>query len=92
MRTRTISRTINEVVAKAVVYDGTQGTIAEKEYTLTGKMKIEEALKYLKKNYETIDYKIVTVKELTTVEQLYIMTEEDFIKYAKKADKRYLTK
>ena len=43
MRTRTISRTITEVVAKVVVYDGTVGTIAEKEYTLTGKMKTDEA-------------------------------------------------
>ena len=92
MRTRLVTRTINEVTANTVIYDVVVGEIKNVNYTLTGKMDKELALKVLKKSHETDTIKVVTVNSVDVTEQLYGMTEEEFIKVAKKIDKRYATK
>ena len=92
MRTRLVTRTINEVTANTVIYDVVAGEIKTVNYTLTGKMDKDVALKALKKAHETDTIKVVTVNSIDVVEQLYGMSEEEFIKVAKKIDKRYATK
>jgi len=60
-----------ETATKVFVYDG-----IEKE----DKTKI---LKYLRKRNETETCSLVSIVKIETTEQLYGMTEEDFIKYSK---------
>ena len=60
-----------ETGTKVFVYDG-----IEKE----DKVKI---LKYLRKRNETETCSLVSIVKIETTEQLYGMTEEDFIKYSK---------
>lgn len=92
MRERMVTRTINAVVANTVVYDVAKNEMKVVEFTLTGKLNNGDALKALKKAYETDTFKVVNVNSVAVTEQLYGMSEDEFIRYARKIDKRYTTK
>ena len=92
MRERMVTRTINEVKANTVVYDVAKSEMKVVDFILTGKLNNEEALKALKNTYETDTFKVVNVNAVNVTEQLYGMAEDEFIRVAKKIDKRYATK
>lgn len=67
----TINPETMETATKVFVHDG-----IEKE----DKTRI---LKYLRKRNETENCALVSIVKIETIEQLYGMTEEDFVKYSK---------
>ena len=91
MRERTISRNVVSTTCEAKVINRDTCELSDVEITITGKHTAESALKVLKSK-DISPMQTIKVLSVETVEQLRIMTEEDFIKYSKPADKRYMTK
>lgn len=86
-RERQITRTINVTTATAVCMDITTMENETKELVITGDVpSAEKVLKDLRKLYDTDTFKVVAIKEMTTVEKLYGLSEVDFLKYAVELD------
>lgn len=82
-RLRMVTRTINETVVTAMVVFVADAKVDYCEYRLAGTYTNEEALKYLKKNYESDEVKLVSVTNIQTEEKLYGMPESEFMALAK---------
>ena len=82
MRERMVTRTIVSTQVKALVFSESKDETIEKVYTLSGEIDKETAKKVLRKNYETDDESIVKVISIETKEQIYGMSETDFIAHA----------
>ena len=86
-RERQVTRTINVTTATAICMDITSMENEERNLFITGDIPSpEKILKDLRKQYETDTYKVVAIKELATSEELYGMSEVEFLQYAKKLD------
>ena len=86
-RERQVTRTINAIEVTAICMDIETLTPCDKVLSLTGDTPTnEQALKQLKKLYETDSFKVVAVKGIKVTEKLYGMTEVDFLKYAVELD------
>lgn len=86
-RERQVTRTINVTTATALCMDITTKETEERELVITGEVPTDEKmLKDLRKLYETDTFKVVTIMGLETKEELYGMTEVEFLKYAKLLD------
>lgn len=77
--TRTITVTTAEFMCVDVVTANVEVITAE----LTGKLDTETALKAYKSTVETDVFKVVACQSVNYTEQLYGMTEKQFIEYAK---------
>ena len=79
-----VTRTIKSTKAKCLVALISDRTVAEEIFILPRTYKTDaEALKQAKAMYETDDMKVTTILETEVEEQLYGMTEAEFIKVAK---------
>lgn len=86
-RERMVSRTINSIEVTAICMDITSKAVEDKVLTLTGDVPThEQALKQLKKLYETDTFKVVAVNDIKVTEKLFGMSEIDFLKYAVELD------
>ena len=81
-REKMITRTIEDTTIEVMTLDITSASVQTYKYHLSGQFTADEALKKLKKAYETDALKLVHIESMNTVEVLYGMTEEDFIAHA----------
>ena len=83
-RERMVTRTVVETTAKVMCVNVTTAEVQIVDYKLGGTFTTPaEALKAVKKVYETEEVKCVSVQSLEENEVLYGMLEIDFIKMAK---------
>lgn len=88
-RMKMVTRTVSMTVCEVMMVDVTTATVSNGEVELTGTFDTKEnALKAIKKLYETDTIKYVTVNSMFTDEVLYGMTEEMFISCATKLPPR----
>ena len=86
-RMRMVTRTINVSKVKALCINTETCEVSGLELELTGETYTKEkALKDLKKVYDTANLKVVDVKEITVTEEIYGLSEIEFLKVAKKLD------
>ena len=86
-RERQVTRTINVTTATAICMDISTMENEERNLVITGDVPTaDKVLKDLRKLYETETFKVVAIKELKTEEELYGMSEVEFLKYAQKLD------
>lgn len=82
-RVKMVTRTVSMTICDVMLVDVTTATVSNGEIKLSGTFDTKEnALKAIKKLYETDEIKYVTVTSMHTEEVLYGMTEEEFIMYA----------
>lgn len=87
-RERAVTRTINVLSASALCVEVSTATTKTLVLELTGvgEMTSEQILKALRKQYETDDLKVVSIMATEKREELYGMSEIDFLKYAHRLD------
>ena len=86
-RERQVTRTINVTTAIAICMDISTMENSEKALVITGDVPSQDkVIKDLRKLYETHTFKVVAIKDMKTEEQLYGMSEVEFLKYAKLLD------
>ena len=86
-RERQVTRTINNVEVTAICMNIETSEVENKTLILTGDTPTnEQALKQLKKRYESDTFKVVAVKDIKVTEKLYGMSEIEFLKYAVELD------
>lgn len=86
---RNVTRTIEKRNYQALVYDLATNNSFTKDYVLTEKPKDnDEALKLLRKRFENESFKVCAITSAGVEEQLYSLSEVDFLKYAKPADEK----
>ena len=87
-RERAVTRTITVLSATALCVEVTTATTVNKELELTGvgDLTTEQILKALRKEYESDNFKVVTILSTSKREELYGMREVDFLKYAHRLD------
>ena len=87
-RIRMVTRTIEVIEVNALCVDLTTAQTETRTLELTGAGTLSDDafLKSLKKTYETDVLKVVAITSRTKREELYGLTELDFLKYAKKLD------
>ena len=83
-RERMVTRTVVVTTVGTMCLDVTTAEVQILNYDLSGSYSdFNTALKALKKQYETDNFKLVAVQHMTEKEVLYGMKEIDFIKLAK---------
>lgn len=87
-RERMVTRTVSETTVTVMCVNVTTAEMENKVYTLGQVSNQSDALKALKKLYETDTFKLVAIVSMTVSEQLYGMTEVEFIKLARKLPPR----
>lgn len=82
-RIRMITRTVNVTEVEVMCLTVSTAKVSTEKFKLSGNItESAEALKLIKKHYETKDFKPTAVLSLSTEEVLYGMSEEQFIKLA----------
>ena len=82
-RVRMVTRTVNVTEAEVMCLTVSTAEVSTVKFKLSGNItESTEALKLVKKQHETKDFKPTAVLSLNTKEVLYGMTEEQFIKLA----------
>lgn len=82
-RVKMVTRTVSMTICEVMLVDVTSATVSNGEVKLSGTYDTTgNALKAIKKLYETDTIKYVTVTSMRNEEVLYGMTEEEFIMYA----------
>ena len=90
MREQVITRTITEKRATVLAMDIEKSQAVEKVLVYTGNGKTDaEILKALKKANDTTTFSVVAIKKVETVETLYGMTVQEFMKHAKVMNDRF---
>ena len=79
-RKRMVTRTITSTKAKAKVYNIEKDEIQTLEYTLSGELSAEDALKVITNEHKEV--RPLKVEEVVFNEELYGMSEEKFIELA----------
>lgn len=87
-RVRMVTRTINVIEVEALCVDVTTAQPQYKSLELTGLTDTTPSyiLKLVQKQYNTDEFKVVATTNITTREELYGLTELDFLKYATRLD------
>lgn len=87
-RVRMVTRTIEVVSAEVICLDveTVEPQIMTLELTGVGAIEGDKLLQALKKTYETDNFKVVAIQSTEIREELYGLTELDFLKYATKLD------
>lgn len=81
-RIRMVTRTVTETVAEVLVVDVVKGEMHKQTFKLSGKLSQIEALKQMKKQHDTDEFKIAAVKSIDYRDVHYGMTEQKFIENA----------
>ena len=79
-RKRMVTRTITSTKAKAKVYNIEKDEIQTLEYTLSGELSAEDALKVITNEHKEV--RPLKVEDVLFNEELYCMSEEKFIELA----------
>ena len=74
-----VTRTFAITNLKLMMVDITNSTVVTTEQALVGQHTADSALKWCREHNETDTLKVVTVTDLTHTEQLYGMTESEFL-------------
>ena len=83
-RERMITRTIKETNVSVMYVNVSTASVDYCDYKLAGEFDTNEAImKYLKKNYEDENIKIVNIVNVDTVDKLYGMPEAEFMALAR---------
>ena len=83
-RERMVTRTITNTTYKIMCVETTNCEVTIEEFITTDDFTDDEkALKYFRKQHETETKKLVKIKNVETTEQLYGMTEIEFMQHAK---------
>ena len=82
-----ITRTIKKSVYSCLVYDLVEKEMKESSFTLDKEFDLATARKILQKKYNGDTLTVVDVIRVTSVNQLYEISIEDFMKYAKPVEK-----
>lgn len=90
-RERMVTRTVSETTVTVMCVNVTTAKMSNEVYTLGQVSNQSDALKALKKLHETDTFKLVAVVSMDVTEQLYGMTEVEFIKLARKLPPRSTT-
>ena len=86
-RERMVTRTVVVTKCEVLCVDVNTVETTVNNYDLSGNYSTtDDALKVLKKVYETDTFKVVAIQKMTENEVLYGMSELDFIKQAKVLD------
>lgn len=80
-----ITRTIKTTTATVNIFATETAELFQNDY-IVPTTDAEKALKWLRKNRETDDFKIVNILQFNEIEKLYGIDEEDFMKYAVELD------
>ena len=89
MRTPMVTRTITSTTINALVVDLVKGVTDVRTITLPREYKDNnEIIKYCRKNIDNETVQVVKVLEVKVNEQLYGMTEQEFISLAKPINKK----
>lgn len=88
MRVPMVTRTITSTTITALVVLINDGKTDVQQFTLPREYKDDaDILKYCRKHINTDDMNVVKILETKVNEQLYGMTEQEFINYAKPINK-----
>lgn len=83
-REKMVTRTITETNVSVMYVNVSTASVDYCDYKLAGTFDSNEAiLKYLKKNFENEEIKIVNIVHVDTVDKLYGMPETEFMSLAK---------
>lgn len=83
-RERMVTRTITTTTYKVMTVNTETCEVSITPYTTSEDfIDNEKALKHLRKTHETENLKLVKIDSIETTEQLYGITEIEFIQYAK---------
>lgn len=83
-RERMVTRTITSKTYKVMCANTESCEVSILPYAISEEFTDnEKALKFLRKKYETDTLKLVKIESIETTEQLYGMTEVEFMQYAK---------
>lgn len=82
-RERMITRTIKIADVDVMTIDTTTAEVAIKSYTTEPQENEEKYLKVLRKEFETDNFKLVKIEEVQIFEELYGLSEKEFIQHAK---------
>lgn len=82
-----ITRTIKKSVYTCLVYDPVEKEMNETSFTLDKEFDLASARKILQKKFNGDTLTVVDVIRVTSVNQLYEISIEDFMKYAKPVEK-----
>lgn len=88
MKERMITRTIKSADVDVMTIDTATADVRINTYTTEPQDSEEKYLKVLRKKYETDTFKLVKIKKIELQEDLYCMTEREFIDYGKIISKR----
>lgn len=83
-RERMVTRTISSTIYKVMTVNTETCEVQVLPYTTSEEfLDDDKALKHLRKKHETDTVKLVKIESVETTEQLYGMTEIEFMQYAK---------
>ena len=83
-RERMVTRTITSTTYKIMCVETTKCEVTIEQFNTTYEFTDDEkALKYFRKHHESETKKLVKIESVETTEQLYGMTELEFLQYAK---------
>lgn len=82
MRIKKVTRTIITNAYTVICMNTETAEVSHETYNLSDLLDNEKAVKILRKAHETETHKLVAVESVETFEHLYVMSEEDFMKYA----------
>ena len=87
-RERFVTRTITFTTGKALIVDITEQKVKDISFKVSGTPVGEDLIKAIKAQVENENIKVVAVKESATMDRLFSMKEEDFMKYATESEPR----
>ena len=82
-RERMVTRTIKSACVEVMTIDTTTAEVEIIVYTTEPQENEDKYLKVLRKEFETDNFKLVKIERVQIYENLYGMTEKEFIEYAK---------
>lgn len=88
MKERMITRTIKSAHVEVMVIDTLTANVMIHPYITEPQANEEKYLKVLRKKYETDTFKLVKIEKIELQEDLYCMSEREFIDYGKIITKR----
>lgn len=89
MRTeKMVTRTVSYYKASVMIVELASATVVTRDFNIPELIPDKKRLDYLDKKLENTGLKAVQIISLEKVEELYGMTETDFLAHAHKLDKR----
>lgn len=91
-RQRVVSRTINSYKVTVAVADLVSGKIVDAVVYVPAQINADKLMDYIRKHNSTDVLVPVAVKNVVTESQIYALTEQEFLKYARPmtADRKFI--